>query len=123
SNRLGELPLPAFVNLGDRAANLFPVQTVQWPLRESRSDAFQLRDCLALPTSERCRKTLAFEQQQFFGALKQLLFSMFRSFIAQFDERLQSHLRIAQVGHHSSDLAHATILAGMAIFPELPGRK
>jgi hypothetical protein len=48
---------------------------------------------------------------------------MFPRFIAQFDERLQSDLRIAQVGHQSSDLAHRTILAGVAIFPDLHGRQ
>jgi len=41
----------------------------------------------------------------------------------QFNECLQSHLRIAQVGHQSSDLAHRTILAGVAIFPDLPRGK
>ena len=43
----------------------------------------------------------------------------FRRLIAQFNERLQSHLRIAQVRDQSSDLAHATILPRVAIFADL----
>ena len=37
---------------------------------------------------------------------------------AQVNQRLQPHLRVAQIGDESSDFAHAAILARMPIFSD-----
>src|SRR5262249_14130187 len=122
-NCLGEPPLPAFINLGDRAANLLPIQAIQLPLHQTCFDAFQLWYRFLLPASKCRGKALAFEQQQFLGARKEWLLGFFRCPIAQLSERLQSHLRITQIRNQSSDLAHRTILASVAILADRTGRK
>jgi hypothetical protein len=122
-NRFGKPTLSAFVDFGDGTANLFPSESIQRPFHQTGFHAFQLRDRSFLPTREGRGKTLSLQQQQFLSAGEKFVFRIFRRLIAQLNECLQSHLRIAQVGHQSSDLADATIFARPAIFSDLADRQ
>src|SRR5262249_22814310 len=76
-NCFSERTLTAPVNLAYSAANLFPIEFVQWPVHQARSDIFQLWNRMALPPRECCGETFPFKQQQFLRSKKELLVGLF----------------------------------------------
>src|ERR1700737_4627498 len=102
--RFGQQIAAATIGVRDRAAYLFPADILKTPLRQPLLQRLQLSHNLSFPTGSRRGKTIRFQREQVFYALKDSAESFRAKFFSKLDDSLQPNMRVAKIRNHSRNL-------------------